>query len=209
MTLDIPYRPWRTALLILLPLSLVLGVMFAGVGSAIWEPITGWGAHLVCAGNVVDASRHYSTPSGGSGIEFHTLCQRGEGKNATAEEITWQALFVTTPAYAAVAFALMIAFMLRQRRKDLARSPVAPAAPAFSLGRRAMQGQNMVDIMGMVAAAMREGNARVIVPGATFTPGMDTQNVSARLTELRQLHDSGLISAEEFAAKKADVLAGL
>src|SRR3982074_31066 len=100
----------KTTFLILLPLGLAFGFMIAGIGTAMWPPVSAWAAPLVCSGTVDVQSDHYTTPSGGSGGSRHILCVSGAGKDAAPDEITFSAIGIAGLVYAAIAFVLLLVF---------------------------------------------------------------------------------------------------
>ena len=199
------YRPWRTALGMLLPLSLGLGFFVAGIGTTMWPPVTSWAAGAFCSGKVIDASDTYTTPSGGSGVHRHILCVAGKGKEETRDDITFDGIGLAFPLYSALIFAALLIFAApRMRRKAEARDSWSSFGDFNGENDGAPQG--LQDVAGLIAAAMRQGN--VTVGGVTMgSPAHGT--LAERLAELQRLHESGLISDADFAAKKADILSGL
>ena len=204
----------KTAFLVILPLSLAFAFMLAGIGTALWPPLTSWAAPLACAGEVEIRSDYYTTPSGGSGVQRHVACVSGApGAGAVREDITMMTIGIAFLAYAAIIFVLLQLFAApRIRRRAEARGTWR----SFGGGVRA-QGvgspAELEAILAQVAGALRSGEAEVNVrtivvdaPGGTGAPGDDP---AERLARLRQLHEAGLIGDAEFAAKKAEILAGL
>ena len=199
------YRPWRTALGLFLPLSLGIGLMVSGVGTAIWPPVTGWAASLLCSGKVVDASEFYTTQSGGSGVQRHILCVTGSGATEQKEKITFDGIALAWPLYSALIFIGCLVFAApRMRRKAEAREKV------FSMGNFTVSGGDTpTDLMGLVAAAMQQGNVTVHNVTIDSAGEFTDSSPAARLAQLQQLHASGLIDDADFAAKKAEILSGL
>src|SRR5580765_409219 len=89
---------------LLLPLSLALGLFIAGIGTAMWPPVSAWAAPLACSGTIDVQSDHYTTPSGGSGVSRHILCVSGAGKDQAPDEITFTAIGIAGLLYAAIVF---------------------------------------------------------------------------------------------------------
>ena len=202
------YRPWRTALGTLLPLSLGLGFFVAGVGTTMWPPVTSWAAGAFCSGKVIDDSDYYTTQSGGSGVHRHILCVSGEGKGETRNDITFDGIGLAFPLYSALIFAALLMFAApRMRRKAEARDSWSTFGDFGARNDGENDGgndgapQGLQDVAGLIAAAMRQGNVTV------GTPPHGT--LAERLAELQQLHASGLISDADFEAKKAEILSGL
>lgn len=199
------YRPWRVALLQLLPLSLAIGFFVSGIGTTMWAPVTSWASGAFCSGKVVDESDTYTTPSGGSGVHRHIVCVSGEGKDATRDDITFDGIALAFPLYSALIFmALLIFAAPRMRRKAEARDQWSGFG-GFTAG-NSESPQDLQGVMGLVAAAMQQGNVTV---HTTTIDAPANGEPAARLAELKQLHDGGLISDADFAAKKADILSGL
>ena len=203
------YRPWRAALGMLLPLSLGLGFFVAGIGTTMWPPVTSWAAGAFCSGKVIDDSDYYTTPSGGSGVHRHILCVTGAGKEETRNDITFDGIGLAFPLYSALIFAALLIFAApRMRRKAEARDSWSSFGDfdARNDGTNDDAPQDLQDVAGLIAAAMRQGNVTV----GTMTMGSPPHGtLAARLAELQQLHESGLISDADFEAKKADILSTL
>ncbi|MFA6112554.1 MAG: SHOCT domain-containing protein [Sphingomonas sp.] len=199
------YRPWRTALGMLLPLSLGLGFFVAGIGTTMWAPVTSWAAGPFCSGKVIDDSDYYTTPSGGSGVHRHIVCVTGEGKEETRDDITFDGIAIAFPLYSALIFAALLIFAApRMRRKAEARDTWSSFGD-FTAGNDGTP-QDLQNMAGLIAAAMRQGNVTV---GTMTMDSPPHGTLAARLAELQQLHESGLISDADYEAKKADILSGL
>lgn len=199
-----PYRPWRTALGLFLPLSLGIAFMIAGIGTTMGLPVTGWADRLMCSGTVVDGSDYYTTPAGGSGVHRHILCQTGQGKDTASEDVTFDGIAIAFPVYAAIIFGGCLLFAApRMRRKAEARNSFT----GFT-GTSGGASPDVQNIMGLVAEAMQQGNANVTVRNVTLGQA-DDGDAAARLAQIQRLHDSGLLSDAEFATKRAEILSGL
>jgi hypothetical protein len=205
---------WKTMLLVVLPLSLAAGFMVAGVGTAIWPPVSLWAAPLACSGTVESQSDHYSTSSGGSGVSRHFYCLSGDGKEATSDEITFVAIGIAGLLYAAIAF-LLLQFLAvpRLRRAAEERAPVADFGGGISASGIGSPTE-LQAILGQVAQALQSGQADLNVrtinidASGVATEG-DASDPASRLAALKQLRDSGLISDGDYESKKAEILAGL
>lgn len=201
-------RGLRTTLAIILPLSLAAGFMVGGVGTLIYPPVGAWAGNLVCAGNVDVQSDHYTTPSGGSGVQRHISCVSGAGKDAARDDITMMTIGIALLTYAAVAFALLQIFAApRIRRRAEAKAAFTDFGGGVS-ARGLDSPAELQAVLAQVAEALQHGQANVTV--RNFTIGeSDGGGVAERLASLRQIHDSGLISDEDYEAKKAEILSGL
>jgi hypothetical protein len=198
----------KTTFLILLPLSLAFGFMIAGIGTAIWPPVSAWAAPFACSGTVDVQSDHYSTPSGGSGVSRHFYCISGAGKDQAGEEITFSAIGIAGLLYAAIVFVLMQIFAApRMRRAAESRASIVD----YGGGVRAQGLSSPAElqaILGQVAEALQRGQADIKVHNVTIDGG-DAGDPATRLAALKQLHESGLIDDQDYETKKAEILSGL
>ena len=203
------------AWLIVLPVSLFIGLMIATAGMAIYPPVTAIATPLICAGEVVHQSQHYSYQPGQQGITRTILCRTG-GAKSQGEDITMQAVGMSFLLYAAIAFLLLffIAMPLLRRRfsrvidstrtfatNDTTNVAGATASPV-----------DLRAILARVAEAVERGDGKVVVRNMSFGapdgPG-DDADAAERLGLLRELRDQGLISAQDYEAKKAEILSGI
>jgi hypothetical protein len=202
----------KTTFLIALPLSLAFGFFIAGIGTAMWPPVSAWAAPLICSGTVDVQSDHYTTPSGGSGASRHILCVTGAGKDQSAEEITFSAVGIAGLLYAAVAFLLLRLVILPRLRRgaEAMVSSVVNYGGGIS-ARGVASPADLRAILGQVAEALQRGQADIKVHNITIdgAEGGEGADPAARLTRLKQLHDAGLIGDEDYEAKKAEILSGL
>jgi len=203
------------AWLIVLPVSLFIGLMIATAGMAIYPPVTAIATPLICAGEVVHQSQHYSYQPGQQGITRTILCRTGGAKNQ-GEDITMQAVGMSFLLYSAIAFLLLffIAMPLLRRRFsrviDSTRT-FATNATTNAAGATASP-VDLRAILARVAEAVERGDGKVVVRNMSFGapdgPG-DDADAAERLGLLRELRDQGLISAEDYEAKKAEILSGI
>ena len=190
-----------------LPVSLFIGLMIATAGTAVWPPLTGLATPLICRGEVVHESEYWSVRPGEQGISRTIYCDAGEG---APEDITLAAIGVSFLVYSGLAFAILgmlVAGLHRGRpaplRGDAADRSTSPRDP-----------MDVGAILSLVSTAVEQGRTRVVVGDGTgnATPPIDTdadRDPAARLATLKQLLDQKLIDAEEYEAKKAEILAGL
>lgn len=179
---------------ILLSVSLFVGMMFATAGTAIHPPLVRVAAPLACDGEFVIESSRYSYKPGQSGTEHHYYCVQGPA--GVREEVTLRAIFMAFLVYSAGAF--VVGLLL--------------AAPLLWWLRRKFDA--LPELMRRARASMqRNGIAptvRVVhtqAPEATATA--DEADIAGRLRQLARLRSEDLISEQEYAAKKAEILAGL
>jgi hypothetical protein len=199
----------KTAFLIVLPLSLVMGLFIAGIGTAMWPPVSAWAAPLACSGTVDVQSDHYTTPSGGSGVSRHILCISGAGKDESRDEITFTAIGIAGLVYAAIAFVLLMIFAAPRMRRGAAEARLSAVNFGGGITARGVASPaELQAILGQVSEALQRGQADIEVHNITID-GADGANPGQRLANLKQLHDAGLISDEDYEGKKAEILSGL
>lgn len=179
---------------IILPASLFIGLMIAGPGTAVYPPISTVAAPLICGGTVDVQSDYYSVRPGENGVSRTIWCITGDGKGSRSD-ITWSAIGIAFLLYSALAFLILrflVAPWLRRRaRRALLSAGIDPRArPGFRT------------VLAQVKEAARQES-----PVPPHRAG--GEDAGERLARLRQLRDSGLISDEDYEAKKAEILSGL
>lgn len=178
---------------ILLSVSLFVGLMLATAGTAIHPPLVRVAAPLACDGQFVIESSRYSYKPGHSGTEHHYYCVQLQ--TAVREEITLRAIFMAFLVYSAGAFVvglLLAAPLLWWLRRKFDALP--------GLVRRARASMQRNGIVSTVRVVHTQA------PEATAT--VDEADIAGRLRQLARLRDEGLISEQEYAAKKSEILAG-
>jgi len=206
-------------LLVILPVSLFIGVMIASAGTAIYPRVTAIANPIICPGTVDYRSQNYSVRPGERGVERFIYCVTNDGKESR-EDVTLKAVFWSFLLYSGIAFVLLrlIAVpLLRRRFRDAlgSRRVQIVAGRATPFAHAAESPASTVDvqqILAQVSEALERGGGDVVVRNMRFGmpdgPGDDT-DPAERLAQLKQLYDSGLISAEDYASKKAEILARL
>jgi hypothetical protein len=201
---------------IVLPSALFIALMIATAGVAIWPKLAAPGAAILCGGGeVIYESYGASYRPGEYTVTREIYCQSGAGKQAARDEITLSAMGISFLVYSVVAF-LLLQFVVRPlaarrlRRKMAALGIGAPAQPSWPGSPPPPAGLN--DILARVRQAVQSGEADVRVrnlsvdlSGAEAGGG----DIAARLAQLKALRDQGLITAEDYEAKKAEILSGL
>jgi len=203
--------------LIVLPVSLFIGLMISTAGMAIYPPVTAIATPLICSGEVVHQSQRYSYQPGQQGITRTIYCRTGGAKDQ-GEDITMKAVGMSFLLYSAIAFLLLcfIAMPLLRRRfaraGETSRAFMASATGAASGTGAAGSPIDLNSILARVAEAVERGDGKVVVRNMSFGapdgPG-DDADAAERLGLLRELRDQGLISAEDYEAKKAEILSGI
>lgn len=200
---------------IVLPIALFIALMLATAGAAIWPQMAAPGAMIVCGGGeLVYESHGASYRPGEYTITRQIYCQSGAGKAAARDDITFQAMGVSFIVYALVLF-LLIQFLVRPlaarrlRRKLEALGMSGPAASAWPGTPATPAGLGA--ILARVQEAVQRGEAEVQVRNvAVDLAGEEAGgDIAARLAQLKALRDQGLITAQDYEAKKAEILTGL
>ena len=194
----------KSALVYRLVISLAIGIMLGGVGTAIWPPMSSWAAPIVCSGTLDVQSDYYTTQSGGSGVSRHLLCRSGTGKDQEADDVTMMAIGVAGLTYAALVFLILQLLALRR--------PAEPAAVAsFGTGFETAETASSPEvqaILGQVTEALRRGDAQVHVRNVSIEEG-EGGDIAQRLALLKQVREAGLISESDYEAKKAELISRL
>ena len=198
---------------IVLPAALFIALMLASAGVAIWPRMAAPGAAILCGGEVIYESHGASYRPGEYTVTRTLYCQTGAGKGAQRDEITFQAAGLSFLIYAIIVF-LLLQFVVRpllrrrvERTLEAVRgiAPAAPAEPGATVSPLDLRA-----ILGRVSEAVQRGEATVVVNDVTVdAPGGGADDVAQRLAQLRVLRDQGLITAQDYDAKKAEILSRL
>jgi len=189
---------------IVLPVALFIALMLASAGVAIWPRMAAPGAAILCGGEVIYESHGASYRPGEYTITRTLYCQTGAGKSAQRDEITFKAAGLSFLLYSAILF-LLLQFVVRpllRRRVERTLEAVRGIAPAGS--EATASAADLRSILGRVSEAVQRGAARAADPADA---GAD--DIPARLAQLRALRDQGLITAQDYDAKKAEILSRL
>jgi len=184
---------------IVVPLAMFIALMLASAGVAIWPRMAAPGAAILCGSGEVIYESHGASYRPGEYTVTRTLyCQTGAGKEARRDEITFQAAGISFLLYSVIVFLLLqfVARPLLRRRAQRMLEAARIGAPgaAASLG----------GLLGRVAQAAQRGAAAREAPAPE-----DEGDVAERLARLRALRDQGLITAQDYDAKKAEILSRL
>lgn len=202
---------------ILLPVSMFIALMISTAGFALWPKLAAPGAAIVCGGGtVIYESYGASYRPGEYTVSREVHCQTGAGKGAPREEITFSAMGVSFLIYAVAAF-LLLQFVARPLLARRWRRKMEALGLAGTTGQTAWPGTpaapvDLNAILAKVQGAVQRGEAQVEVRNTTVDlSGGEASGggAAARLAQLRDLRDQGLITAEDYEAKKAEILAGL
>jgi hypothetical protein len=165
--------------------------MVASAGGAIHPPLVTVAAPYVCDGTIETHSQNYSYKPGQSGVTRTILCIEANG---TSRDISLRTIGAAAVYYTLIFLAagLVLIFLVRLLKPHRSAEP-RPDIVA-ELGRR-------------MAERLRTDADIVRRPAAP--PDADGGGVEARLRHLQSLRDGGLISEEEYRAKRAEILGDL
>ena len=195
---------------IVLPSALFAGLMISTAGMAIYPPITFVANPMICSGTIDYVSTSYSYRPGQAGVERTIYCVTGGAKGAR-EDVTMKAVGVSFLVYSALFFLLfgfVVRPLLRRRYERTMAALRARQAMAGPLAGAAVPG-GVQDILARVSEAMQRGEADVVVRNVSAGAAGDGGDLAERLAQLKQLRDQGLITAEDYEAKKAELLSRL
>jgi hypothetical protein len=186
---------------IILPASLFIGLMIAGPGTAVYPPVSTVAAPLICPGIVRVQSDYYSVRPGENGVSRTIYCGSGTDKAGAGEDITWKAIGIAFLLYSAIAFLILRFLVAPWLRRRAERTLLAAGISSPSNPGAAASAGDLRSILDQVADAARRRQA-----SATAASG---EEPAERLAQLKQLRDQGLITAEDYEAKKAQILSQL
>jgi hypothetical protein len=95
--------------------------------------------------------------------------------------------------------------VMMRRRRPLMRAAMVGGA-AYAVGKHAQRGQDR-EYEQEARLQELEGQQYAQAP-VTAPPGGGPTDVAEKLTQLKALHDQGVLTAEEFSAAKAKLLSG-
>ena len=202
----------RIVLFVVVPVSLFVGTMIATAGTALWPPITALATPLICPGEVEYESQYWSYRPGQQGVSSSIYCVEGQAR----ADITTSAIGVSFLVYSAIAFAVLGLCTLAMRRRFRRAGEAPDLLGGFGIDGPAQGPESPIDvgsILALVSEAVERGNARVVVRNMTVgdpaTAQPEDTDPVERLAQLKLLLDQGLISAEDYEAKKAEILSDL
>lgn len=183
-------------LLILAPVSLFIGMMGAVAVTMLHPPAVSFVHRLNCAGEIRYEQRGYSPHPGAWRGSTHIFCIPRDNPTGRVD-ITGQAIVTAGAAFSFVMFLLLCAITLPLARRGAARLDriFAPFG-----GAQASSLSGLLERLSKARIAPRS-------PPPSFAASGDP--IAERLARLNALHDRGLITAAEYEAKKAEILARL
>ena len=188
---------WGCGMLMLLPICGFWGLMVATAGGAIHPPLVTVAAPYVCDGTVETRSQGYSYKPGQHGVSRTIFCVEAGGER---RDITLRAIGAATIYYTLIflpiglVLGLIVRAMVRRGLKSL--SEKAGVGPA-----------DMAELRSVFTNQLR--TRADIARRFTEAAPASGENAEDRLRRLQTLRDGGLISEEEYQAKRAEILAGL
>jgi hypothetical protein len=189
-------RTWlRYGWLLAIPVCAFAGLMVATIGGALHPSLLMKAAPYVCDGKVEIESRKYSYKPGQQGVARQMFCIEADG---SPRDITLPAIGATSLYYALIFLAAVLTlgvglFLFRPRRSSEAAAQITS--------------QSHEDLKNFLADRLRV--SANVVRHPTVGPGADSGNAEQRLRHLQSLRDANLISAEEYQAKRAEILSSL
>lgn len=194
---------------IVLPAAMFAGLMISTAGMAIYPPVTFVANPVICSGTIDYVSTSYSYRPGQTGVSRTIYCLSGGPKGARAD-VTMKAIGASFLIYSGICF-LLFGFVVRpllRRRYRRMMDAVRASQAMAGLGSTNAAG-GVQDILARVSEAMAKGEARVAVRNDRSDEDGAGGDLADRLGRLKALHDRGLITAEDYEAKKAELLSRL
>ncbi|MGV7120826.1 SHOCT domain-containing protein [Sphingopyxis sp. 550A] len=181
---------WGCGLVGLTAICGFCGVMVASAGGALHPPLVTVAAPYVCDGTVETQSRNYSYKPGQQGVARNIFCLDPDGgrRDITLRAAGAAAVYYTLIFLVAGLVLVFLVRLLKPRRSADAQSDIV-----------ADFGKRMAERLRTDADIVRRPAAPPVTGGG----------VEDRLRHLQSLRDGGLISEEEYQAKRTEILAGL
>lgn len=214
--------------------SLFCGLMIATAGGALYTPLYRVAAPLACDGEFTIESRRYSYKPGQTGVEHKIFCK--DNASGTRTEITLYAAFIAFLIYSGLIFIGLLVItaililpirLLTRRLKPAAGYSTSSHAGSPIPGVTSMLSRVMFrgreysgpDEMASGAQAAYEQAISVFddagrngMPDLSEGTGQRAQtpgDTAERLKKLKGLLEAGLITEQEYQAKKAEILSEL
>ena len=205
-----------------------IGIMMAGPGAAVFPSTLRWGAWAACPEGTEPASERFRASYSRPGeSQVRLLCTSPDGR---AEDHTGMAVVGLWAMYTVGLTVLFSLLALRaSTRSGAATVPAAPRSvpPEVETKARALlerdqkihaikivreaTGMGLKEAKDWVEALPSRPAISALstdVPAAT-SPSPEARGPADRLAELKHLVDAGLITTDEYEAKKAEILARL
>jgi hypothetical protein len=201
-----------------------IGIMLAGPGAAVFPSTLRWGAWAACPEGTEPAPERFRASYSRPGeSQVRLLCTAPDGR---AEEHTGMAIVGLFAMYTAGLTVLFSLLGLRAgTRSGTLPEPATPRSvpPEVETKARALlERDQKIHAIKIVREAtgmgLKEAKDWVeALPGrppatsatTIVTPSAEPRTREERLSELKRLLDAGLITADEYEAKKAEILAEL
>lgn len=186
---------------IIVPVSIAFASVAAFAVPAVHPPASAIFWPLACPGGEVTVeSENFSYKPGQSGVARTIWCQPADG--SPRQDVTMKTLGIGFLAYLILSVLLLRYVLLPWIRRRL--TGAIEAAPETLGAAHATAGSFVDDIVAQARAAgatvtIRRGDEHVAPPS----------DPADRLSILKQMLDQGLISPEDYEAKKAEILSGL
>lgn len=219
----------------ILGFSLFVGLMIATAGGALYTPLYKVAAPFACDGEFIIESRRYSYMPGQTGVEHKIFCE--DNASGTRTEIGLYALFIAFLIYSGLTFiALLVLTLILIFPLRLLIRRLKPAAGYSTVSHAASPMPGVTSTLSRIMFRGREYSSPDEMPGAARaayeqalnvfvdtdpdampdlvqgTEQPETQTPSdpvERLKKLNGLMEAGLITQQEYEAKKAEILSEL
>ncbi len=205
-----------------------ISVMLAGPGAAIFPSTLEWAGWIACPSGTTPASStfraSYHEP-GERGVVFHCVAPDGTTRDRTLAALGGLFLMYFAGTFAGIS--LLIARYGASSPGTTSTASAAPSRPVPAAveaqARELLSDEQKIHAikvvrdatgMGLKEAkdwveALQHRPPSTTPPASSGTAGGTGIGAADRLAELKRMLDAGLITFEEFEAKKADILAGL
>lgn len=186
---------------IIVPVSIAFGAVLGFAAPAVYPPSSSIAWPLACPGGEVTVeSRNYSYKPGQSGVARTIWCRTND--HDPPSDITMKTLgllFLIYTLLAALALRYLILPWIRR---------LTGALSAATDTERDTGGPTMHSFVDDIVRQAEAAGARIVVTrgGEAERGGSATAEAADRLAVLKGMLDAGLISAEDYEAKKAEIL---
>jgi len=189
-----------------------IGIMMAGPGAAVFPSTLRWGAWAACPQGTSAAPERFRASYNRPGeSQVRLLCIAPDGR---AEEHTGMAI---VGLWAMYTVGLVVLFsLLGLRRGSRSGSPTASSATPVSVpsvaeakARALLEHDQKIHAIKVVRDATGMGLKEAKNWVEALAHRQPSSSAVDRLAELKRLFDTSLITADEYEAKKAEILAEL
>lgn len=186
---------------IIVPVSIAFGAVLGFAAPAVYPPSSSIAWPLACPGGEVTVeSQNYSYKPGQSGIARTIWCQPADSR--PPRDVTMKTLGILFLIYTLLS-ALALRYLILPWIRSRITGAISSASAASPVSEDAAPFHGLVD---KIVAQARAAGATVHVNGTSDASAADA---AERLSALKAMLDQGLISRDDYEAKKAEILSGL